>query len=323
MTYVTDKLNRFLRYKSEMVTIFEELVDQIVDSRLRLKSFGKAAPILEKDESMESVYIVIKGRIAVVDSSTGNRICHYEKDDVVASGCLGVQTLSMIEDLDLSSKNLNRYFGKKVRLISGDSEDYDSNDLYGTDLLCIDMIDIKSIFYSVRERVSKAQYATITSSKIKWFSLLDPDRVIEFRSQLSQLRFLKGEIIYDIGESTEHFYFLHEGKVRMDSMFELEHITKWPSAMDQTEWNLHSKKVIRSLNESSAPDIIGHIDALNAATSRIIRAVAITDVIVLQGHTRLLFEYLTHQQMKAMGNSVQDKNPQDIGRVFLSNRYDT
>ena len=73
-----------------MVTIFEELVDHIVDTRLRLKVFDKAATILEKDELMESIYIVIKGRVAVIDNNTDERICFYEKDSIVASGCLGL-----------------------------------------------------------------------------------------------------------------------------------------------------------------------------------------------------------------------------------------
>ena len=69
---------------------------------------------------------------------------------------------------------------------------------------------------------------------------------------------------------------------------------------------MHTKKVIRSLKECHAPDIIGHIDSLNSIPFRIIRAVAVTDVIVLQAKTQLLFEYLPHSKLKAMGQSVQD-----------------
>ena len=51
-----------------MITIFEELIEHLVDTRLRLKSFEKGAAILEKDEPMESIYVVIKGRVAVVNN---------------------------------------------------------------------------------------------------------------------------------------------------------------------------------------------------------------------------------------------------------------
>lgn len=75
--------------------------------------------------------------------------------------------------------------------------------------------------------------------------------------------------------------------------------------------------------ECEAPDIIGHRDAINDYRPRIIRAIAITDVIVLEAHTRLLFKYLTHQQLKAMGASVSNSDPYEIGRKFLSKNYDT
>lgn len=184
------------------------------------------------------------------------------------------------------------------------------------------MGDIKGIFCNIRERISKAYLATITSTKIKWFSMLDQQRARALNSALVQHRFQKGEIIFDIGESSDNFFFLHEGRIRLDSMVEVEHITKWPLNKKETEWNVHSKKVIRSLKECEAPDLIGHIPALQGSKTRHLRAVAITDVTVLQGKTNLLIEYLTHDQLKAMRKSVSDKNPYDIGKVFLSNRYD-
>lgn len=104
-------------------------------------------------------------------------------------------------------------------------------------------------------------------------------------------------------------------------MFEMEHITKWPISNDETEWNVHTKKVIRSLNQCHAPCLIGQIDVLSGQRPRIIRAVSETEVIVLKGQARLLFEYLTHQQIQAMTLSVQDKNPYDIGKVYLASKY--
>lgn len=93
------------------MTLFEELVEHIVDSRLRLKSFGKATPILESNEPMDNLLIVINGRLCVQSRDTGHRLCYYEKDEIVAGGSLGLQFLSMSSDIDVSPRNLNKYFG--------------------------------------------------------------------------------------------------------------------------------------------------------------------------------------------------------------------
>ena len=45
-------------------------------------------------------------------------------------------------------------------------------------------------------------------------------------------------------------------------MVDVEHITKWPSGKRETEWNVHSKRVIRTLAINEAPDLIGHVAAL-------------------------------------------------------------
>ena len=54
---------------------------------------------------------------------------------------------------------------------------------------------------------------------------------------------------------------------------------------------------------------------------RIIRAVAETDVIVLKGEARLLFEYLENSQNRQISKEAVDKNPYDIGQVFLDAKY--
>ena len=45
--------------------------------------------------------------------------------------------------------------------------------LHGADLVCIDMSDIKTMYQNLRDKVSKAHMGTITSIKIKWFSMLE------------------------------------------------------------------------------------------------------------------------------------------------------
>lgn len=68
-----------------------------------------------------------------------------------------------------------------------------------------------------------------------------------------------GDVIFDIGDRAEYFYFLHQGTVRYDCMFEVEHIAKWPCRRDQNSWNIQTSSVIRSLNHTEAPALIGHV----------------------------------------------------------------
>ena len=86
----------------------------------------------------------------------------------------------MLTDLEMSPKDLNAYFGQTVRLTSS------ARPLQRTDILSIYLDDIKGAYHSIRDKVSKAHAATITSSKIRWFSMLDPDRVLELKQQLVQ-----------------------------------------------------------------------------------------------------------------------------------------
>ena len=71
--------------------------------------------------------------------------------------------------------------------------------------------------------------------------------------------------------------------------------------------------MLRTVTITHAPNIFGHIDIMASQRPRIIRAVAVTDIVVLKGEARLLFDYLDKEQIKALTATTQDKNPYDIG----------
>lgn len=51
---------------------------------------------------------------------------------------------------------------------------------------------------------------------------------------------------------------------------------------------------MRTVEYSKAPEIFGHIDIMANQRPRIIKAIAETDVVVLKGTAKLLYEYLDH-----------------------------
>lgn len=55
---------------------------------------------------------------------------------------------------------------------------------------------------------------------------------------------------------------------------------------------------------------------------RIIKAVAETDIVVLKGEARLLFQYLHKDQLKTLSASTQASNPYDIGQIYINKKYD-
>ena len=47
-----------------------------------------------------------------------------------------------------------------------------------------------------------------------------------------------------------------------------------------------------------------------------------TDVLVLRGEARLLFDYLPPETIKQMSQSLHEMNPFDVGKVYLSSKLD-
>ena len=124
------------------------------------------------------------------------------------------------------------------------------------------------------------------------------------------MRFYKsGEIIYDIGEKSDYFCILQKGEVKIFSMFEVESINK-----RETEWNIKTQKVLRSLEILSTPQLFGHIDLLHDQRPRTIKAIALVDSIVLIGSSQVFFSFLDDLSIKKIAESIKFKNPYEIGK---------
>jgi len=146
------------------------------------------------------------------------------------------------------------------------------------------------------------------------------------------MRFYKsGEIIYDIGEKSDYFCILQKGEVKIFSMFEVESINKWPVENEvkewvnkgdysvqlkkrETEWNIKTQKVLRSLEILSTPQLFGHIDLLHDQRPRTIKAIALVDSIVLIGSSQVFFSFLDDLSIKKIAESIKFKNPYEIGK---------
>ena len=105
-------------------------------------------------------------------------------------------------------------------------------------------------------------------------------------------------------------------------MFEVEQIRKNPHTRHETNWQLLTQQVLRTVQYSKAPEIFGHIDIMANQRPRIIKAIAESDVVILRGDAKLLFEFLDNDQMKEMQKSTSASNPYDIGQVYLNSKYD-
>ena len=102
-----------------------------------------------------------------------------------------------------------------------------------------------------------------------------------------------GEIVFDIDEVSDHFYFLHSGRIRLDTSIEVQHIAKWPCEEQKIHWNVSSKKVLKTLEYKDAPDLVGQIDVIWNQRPRVNRAVAIGHVVLLKAKAGEIFKYLS------------------------------
>jgi len=62
------------------MTLFEDVVETLVDERLRLKTFGSDTLILDPDEKLDCLMIVLDGHINVQNQETGETLCQYQPE---------------------------------------------------------------------------------------------------------------------------------------------------------------------------------------------------------------------------------------------------
>lgn len=237
LSYVTIVLQLIIKPRTETMPLFQDLISHIVDERLHLKTFGSDTVILDAQEKLDSILVVLEGEVTLTDQS--GRETTVLPHQIV--GLEKIPTIDLLPNKPLSMDPIT--FGKRVKSAKFPVQ--------RTDLLSIYFDEIVTIYQRIQEKEMQAQMNTI--SKIKWFSLLEPASALAFKNELSRIKMSKGSIIYDIGQSSDHFYLLQEGQIRIDSMFEIEQIRKHPvvdaqtGAGDRTEWTVLNQKVLRTV----------------------------------------------------------------------------
>lgn len=189
-----------------------------------------------------------------------------------------------------------------------------------TSVIRVYMNELESIHESITDRIKREQIALLNDNK--WFASLSNVNTGALRSELEIRHCKKGEIIFEVGDESTHFYLLFAGEVRTDSSFNVEHITKWPTNINVTEWDFKTRKIFRSLQVLKAPSLFGHVSIL-VKSPRIIRATCATDCTLLVGDKQLLYSYLDEDVIKKMMTGIeQQSNPYDIGETYLSHKLD-
>lgn len=108
VNFVSTQLSKFIKYSEDQAGMFDELVGELVDSRLRLKSFKSGQSIMDEREEegadeaeeregaeMDCICIILNGRVSVVAKDTGQEINHYCANEIIAKSGLGVHDLAI------------------------------------------------------------------------------------------------------------------------------------------------------------------------------------------------------------------------------------
>lgn len=77
INFVSEKLKTVLKTECDGASLFQKLVESLVDSRLRLKMFDPESTMLEEGEKMDSVLITLEGHVDVRDCRTGRVMYTY------------------------------------------------------------------------------------------------------------------------------------------------------------------------------------------------------------------------------------------------------
>ena len=75
MSFVEKALSSFMFPNGETMPLFKELVENIVDERLHLKTYGTNALFLRESDYLDSLNVVLKGHV-VQTTKDGTVIIH-------------------------------------------------------------------------------------------------------------------------------------------------------------------------------------------------------------------------------------------------------
>lgn len=177
-------------------------------------------PLIDSEEALDSIYIVIHGQISVKTRAVDLK---FDKDQILLPELLRTQMLDYTTPLRYDTE----YAGVPVKAASWP--------VLKTSVIRIYMNELENIHEGITARIKSEQTKLI--SNIKWFATFSGENTESFRSELVIRHCKKGEIIYEVGEESTHFFLLFAGEVRTDSCFNVEHITKWPHGLHDSEWH--------------------------------------------------------------------------------------
>lgn len=120
INYMSEKIATILKSDCDETSLYQKLIEALVDSRLRIKIFDPNAVVLQEGEKMDSMLIVLEGNVDVRNSKTGEIVCSYKPNEIVALFSMDTHLLNIHEDIQVNPKSLNHYFGQPVKLTSQD-----------------------------------------------------------------------------------------------------------------------------------------------------------------------------------------------------------
>lgn len=93
INFVEKVLSKFLFPNNETKPLFKELVENIVDERLHLKTYGTGAQFLREGDRLDSFYVVLEGHVTQ-RKSDGTVIIH-RPNDIIGEEHISKINLSM------------------------------------------------------------------------------------------------------------------------------------------------------------------------------------------------------------------------------------
>ena len=247
--------------------LFDEVIQQIVDSRYTYKLLRPEESLFDDDDCFDSIYIVLTGQI--VCQKKGGVTRTYKKDQIVMPHMISKHKLDYTRRIKYND-----------RVLAGVDAAAAPWPVLHSSVIRVYMNELESIHENITSRIKREQIKLLND--IKCFATLSNVNTSALRSELQIRHCKKGESVFEVGDESTHFFLLFAGKVRTDSCFNVEHITKWPTNMSFTEWDFKTKKIFRSLGVLKAPSIFGHVSIL-VKSPRILRATCATDCTLLVG----------------------------------------
>lgn len=108
------------------------------------------------------------------------------------------------------------------------------------------------------ERIERQQYLVT----LPFFQNFSSVKMVDFNNCIRQQCINKGDRLYDIGNVSDCFYFLKEGKISIETVIEIESFYRFP--IDKKKWELRrtTQRILYKIKEVNKGQIFGHEEIL-------------------------------------------------------------